>query len=96
VKPPLLDLMLKGLKDAKGDAVTVEENEIVSAFKELASKGFFVEPSSAVAYAAYKKQTSDSKTSEDGNTVIILTGSGLKTMLKPSQVDSMASQYLRF
>lgn len=96
VKPPLLDLMVKGLKDARGDAVTVEENEIVSAFKELAGKGFFVEPSSAVAYAAYKKQTSDSKTSEDGNTVIILTGSGLKTMLKPSQVDSMASQYLRF
>jgi threonine synthase len=96
VKPPLLELMVKGLKDAKGDAVIVEENEIVSAFKELACKGFFVEPSSAVAYAAYRKLGSDKRISEDGNTVIILTGSGLKTMLKPSQVDSMANQYLRF
>jgi threonine synthase len=96
VKPPLLDLMAKGLKDAKGDAVIVEENEIVSAFKELAGKGFFVEPSSAVAYAAYRKQGSAKTVSEDGNTVIILTGSGLKTMLKPFQVDSMANHYLRF
>ena len=56
VNPPLLDLMVKGLKEVEGDAVMVEEDEIMEAFMELARKGFFVEPSSAVAYAAYKKQ----------------------------------------
>ncbi len=94
--PPLLDLMVKALKEAKGDVVMVEEAEIAKAFKELAGKGFFVEPSSAVAYAAYKKQTNSGKAPEDGNTVIVLTGTGLKTALKPTQVDSLTSTYKRF
>ncbi|NWG11785.1 pyridoxal-phosphate dependent enzyme [Candidatus Bathyarchaeota archaeon] len=81
--PPLLDIMVKDLKETKGDAVIVEENEIFDAFKELARKGFFVEPSSAVAYAAYEKQLQNRKVAKDKRTVIILTGAGLKTSLKP-------------
>lgn len=83
VNPPLLGLMVKSLREANGDSVVVEEDGILSAFKELARKGFFVEPSSAVAYAAYKKQLKNKETSKDDKTVIILTGMGLKTMLKP-------------
>jgi threonine synthase len=82
VNPPLLDLMTEGLKDAKGEAVMVEEDEILSAFAELATKGFFVEPSSAVAYAAYRKQLIARKSSENSSAVVVLTGNGLKTMLK--------------
>jgi threonine synthase len=81
--PPLLKLMVERLKEVNGDAVMVSENEILEAFKELAKKGFFVEPSSAVAYAAYKKQLKDGKTPEDGHATIILTGTGLKTTLRP-------------
>jgi len=84
VNPPLLDLMIKQLKEAKGDAVMVEEDEIRDAFKELARKGFFVEPSSAVAYAGYRKQLELKEASKKDQTVIVLTGSGLKTTLKPS------------
>jgi threonine synthase len=94
--PPLLDLMTKALREAEGNTVTVEETEIARAFQELAHKGFFVEPSSAVAYAAYKKQTNSGKMPEEGNTVIVLTGTGLKTSLKPAQIDSLTSQYKRF
>lgn len=83
VNPPLLDVMVKNLKEADGDAVLVEENEIASAFLELARKGFFVEPSSAVAYAAYKKQLKSGEASEGSNTVVVLVGTGLKTALKP-------------
>jgi threonine synthase len=83
VNPPLLDLMVKNLKKANGDAVIVEEGGILNAFKELARLGFFVEPSSAVAYAAYKKQLKNKNVSKDDKTVIILTGMGLKTALKP-------------
>lgn len=83
VNPPLLDIMVKDLKEAKGDVIIVEEDEILDAFKELARKGFFVEPSSAVAYAAYKKQLQNRKVQKDDRTVIILTGTGLKTLLKP-------------
>ena len=83
VNPPLLGFMVKHLREADGDAVLVEEDEIFNAFIELARKGFFVEPSSAVAYAAYKKQLKNKEASKDDKTVIILTGMGLKTILKP-------------
>jgi len=82
VNPPLLELMAKNLREVKGGAVMVEEEEILEAFKELAMKGFFVEPSSAVAYAAYTKQVMNKETSSDSNVVIILTGTGLKTTLR--------------
>jgi threonine synthase len=75
--------MVKRLREANGDAVMVKEDEIFNAFMELARKGFFVEPSSAVAYAAYKKQLKNKEASKGDKAVIILTGTGLKTMLKP-------------
>jgi threonine synthase len=76
--------MVKNLREADGDAVMVEEDEIFNAFRELARKGFFVEPSSAVAYAAYKKQLKNKDISKDDEAIIVLTGMGLKTMLKPN------------
>jgi threonine synthase len=81
--PPLLDLMVKNLKEAQGDAVIVEEPEIMEAFRELAQKGFFVEPSSAVAYAGYKKQLKRGEIQKEAPAVLVLTGMGLKTTLKP-------------
>jgi threonine synthase len=83
VKPPLLEIMVKKLREADGDAVMVSEDEISEAFMELAGKGFFVEPSSAVAYAAYKKQLLNREISKKDWVVIVLTGMGLKTTLKP-------------
>ncbi len=82
--PPLLELMVKSLREADGEAVIVEEEEIHQAFRELAKKGFFVEPSSAVAYAAYQKQLRVEAKARKEKTVIILTGTGLKTSIKPS------------
>jgi threonine synthase len=78
VDPPLLDLMVKNLKKADGEAVMVEEEEIVEAFRELARRGFYAEPSSAVAYAGYKKQVENKEVSIKSNAAIVLTGSGLK------------------
>lgn len=77
--PPLLGIMTEQLKNAQGDAMIVKENEILLSFKELAQKGFFVEPSSAVAFAAYKKQIKDRFMQQDEKTVVVLTGTGLKT-----------------
>jgi len=83
VNPPLLELMNKKLKEVDGDAVIVEEDEIIESFRSLARNGFFVEPSSAVAYAAYKKQLQNRKISVNAKAVILLTGIGLKTSLTP-------------
>jgi threonine synthase len=74
--------MVKGLKDVKGDSVMVDEEEIMQAFTELAKKGFFVEPSSAVAYAGYKKELGE-ETSRSGKFAIVLTGNRLKTNMNP-------------
>lgn len=79
VDPPLLELMVKNLKKVDGDAVIVEEEEILEAFRELAGRGFYVEPSSAVAYAGYKKQVKNKEVSVDSSAAIVLTGAGLKT-----------------
>ncbi|MEM2226172.1 MAG: pyridoxal-phosphate dependent enzyme [Candidatus Bathyarchaeia archaeon] len=83
--PPLLDLMAEGLRDAGGDAEIVSEGQIFEAFVELASKGFFVEPSSAVAYAAYKKRLESGGAPRGERTLIVLTGSGLKSELGPAR-----------
>lgn len=83
VKPPLLDMMVKRLKEVKGDAIMVGEDEIIEAFLELARSGFFVEPSSAVAFAGYKKQLRTNVISKENKVVIVLTGNGLKTTVKP-------------
>lgn len=82
--PPLLELMNRKLRAVGGDAEIIEENEILQAFKELANAGFYVEPSSAVAYAAYQKQLQTGEVARGEKTVVILTGIGLKTTLKPS------------
>lgn len=79
VDPPLLELMVKNLKKVDGDAVIVEEEEILEAFRELARRGFYVEPSSAVAYAGYKKQVKNKEVSISSSAAIVLTGAGLKT-----------------
>ena len=79
VDPPLLGLMVKNLKKVDGDAVMVDEEEIVEAFRELAAKGFYVEPSSSVAYAGYKKQVEKREVPLKSNAAIVLTGAGLKT-----------------
>ena len=83
VHPPLLDVMVERLRAVNGESVMVEEQEIIEAFRKLAQNGFFVEPSSAVAYAAYSKELKDRKPRTSDKVVIILTGSGLKTTLSP-------------
>lgn len=82
--PPFLELMVKELRAVGGDVVIVEEGEILQAFKKLAGEGFFVEPSSAVAYAAYRKQLQTGEVARGEKNLVVLTGMGLKTALKPN------------
>jgi threonine synthase len=76
--------MVERLEHADGDAMIVTEDEILTAFNKLTRSGFFVEPSSAVAYAGYLKCLKSKKVSASDKTLLVLTGTGLKTMLKPS------------
>lgn len=67
--------ILNHLQRSRGKIVKISEPEIMNSYFKLGSKGFFVEPTSALAWAAMKDQW---ETLPDP-IVLILTGSGLKT-----------------
>ncbi|AWR97847.1 pyridoxal-phosphate dependent enzyme [Acidianus sulfidivorans JP7] len=56
-----------------GDCIVVSDEEIISAWKDLARKGILVEYSSATTLAAYYKN-------KEEKSILVLTGSGLKSI----------------
>ena len=75
--PPLLDIMERECKRVDAECVAIREDEIVESWRELSKKGYYVEPSSAVAYAA-KKRYYEQRRLDGKKQVTILTGCGLK------------------
>jgi threonine synthase len=59
--------------------VAVPEAAILPAMHALARRGFFVEPSSAVAGAGYERLLAGGTITAEQETVIVLTGNGLKS-----------------
>ncbi|MBM5805631.1 MAG: pyridoxal-phosphate dependent enzyme [Candidatus Verstraetearchaeota archaeon] len=74
--PPRKEEILQAIKSTGGDAFTVSDPEIAAATKELYGLGILAEPSSATAYAAYKKN----REALGGRIIIPVTGTGLKTI----------------
>lgn len=68
--------LLQAVRESNGTCVMVDEDEIRGAQQEMASKGFYIEPTSATAIAALKHIIHLIK--PDDTVVIPLTGSGLK------------------
>ena len=79
IKRPLrLTQMLDALRDSNGGTVAVSEEEIVQSSKELAATGLYVEPTCALGAAGFSQLISDGQIDGDDETVVILTGTGLK------------------
>ena len=77
-------LALKNLKSYGGHCITLTDEEILSAQKDLSSScGLFSEPAAAAAYAGFTKQ----KQNLDSNStcVVLLTGNGLKDINSASK-----------
>ncbi len=70
--------ILKIVYENKFLVMAVKEEEILDAQKELANFGLFVEPTSSVSYAGYKKFKINNK--KVIKPLIVLTGSGLKSI----------------
>ena len=70
--------MISALRETNGGSVAVTEAEIVEALRQLCRGGLFVEPTSAVAAAAYTILTEHGIISGCDTTVVLLSGSGLK------------------
>ncbi|MBC7113597.1 MAG: pyridoxal-phosphate dependent enzyme [Candidatus Methanomethyliales bacterium] len=79
-EPPRKDEILNVIRKTHGDALTVNDDEIVEALKQLYKRGVIVEPTSATAYAAFKKL-------EGLKDVLIpMTGTGIKTIDRISSI----------
>ncbi|MCS7097473.1 MAG: pyridoxal-phosphate dependent enzyme [Candidatus Methanomethyliaceae archaeon] len=72
--PPRKDEILSVIRATSGDVFIVNNNEIMGALKFLYRKGIIVEPTSATAYAAFRK------TRGLGKVLIPMTGTGIKTI----------------
>ena len=79
IKRPIRLLeMLRCLRESNGATVAIGEQEIVDASLMLARQGLYVEPTSAHAAAAFSRLIQSELISEADETVIVLTGTGLK------------------
>ncbi|KGR79912.1 pyridoxal-5'-phosphate-dependent protein subunit beta [Ureibacillus manganicus DSM 26584] len=71
--------ILKAVRETNGDIITITDEETMQARKELALKGFYVEITSAVNYAAYSKYVAKYPELIDQKVVLPLCGAGIKS-----------------
>jgi threonine synthase len=77
--PPAGNAVLKMVRDHRGLIVSVSDEEMISAQRELAAtEGLFCQPESAVTLAALTELRRRNRIPEDSRTVLVLTGGGLK------------------
>lgn len=77
----------RAIRRCNGSAVAVSEQQIRQSVRTLAARGLYAEPTSAVAAAALDCFIGDGTITPDQTTVIVLTGSGLKS------TDTMAALF---
>lgn len=78
-RPIRLVEMLDALTETGGGTIAVDENEIIEASLALARQGLYVEPTCAHAAAGLSRLVESGHISTAERTVVILTGTGLKT-----------------
>ncbi|MBI4277735.1 MAG: threonine synthase [Armatimonadetes bacterium] len=74
--------ILEAVRATDGAVVTVTEDEIVRALRLLARRGMFVEPTAAAAPAAADRLLREGRLRAADETVVVLTGNGLKAWEK--------------
>jgi threonine synthase len=77
--PVRLPETVEALRRCDGAAVAVPEQQIHDAVRAIAARGLYAEPTCAVAVAALDHFIADGTITRDQTTVVVLTGSGLKS-----------------
>jgi threonine synthase len=77
-RPIRLREVLGTLRETRGGAVTLTEQEIGGATLDLARIGIYAEPTSAQAAAAFAKLLATGTITPEQTTVLVMTGTGLK------------------
>jgi threonine synthase len=80
-EPPAGNLALKWIRESGGGFVAVTDTEILRAQKDLAElEGIFADPASATVLAGLVKLARREGVRFRGDSVLVITGSGLKSM----------------
>jgi threonine synthase len=73
-------LALKAIRASRGTAVTVTDEEMLSAIPLLAQKGgIYTKPAGVAALAGLKKLVKERKVSKSDRVLVIISGSGRET-----------------
>lgn len=83
-RPVRGDAVAAAVRNSGGRGVSVTEEQISTGCRRLCGLGLFAEPTSAVAAAAFDKLLRDGTIAPTEDTVVILTGTALKSMEKMS------------
>lgn len=76
------DEVLQFVKEVNGAFLSVKETDIKSALFEMGKKGFYIEPTSATAFAGLKQLMNRQMIDSNDKTVVIVSGNGLKATTK--------------
>ena len=74
------------VRSTVGALVAVTEEEIKAALKTVCAKGIYIEPTSAIAFAAFEKLIDRGSIGKNENTVVIASGNGLKAATAVNEV----------
>lgn len=85
-QPTRLREVVRAVRRSAGAIAAVGEEEIVSALGALARMGFYVEPTCAAAGAGLTQLLASGAISSEETTVVVLTGSGLKSSERIGQL----------
>jgi threonine synthase len=78
-QPVRLPELLQAIRESGGHTVALTEEQITAAVRQLASTGLYVEPTCATAAAAIQILTKSGAIKAHETTVVLLTGTGLKS-----------------
>jgi len=92
-KPTRMREVLAPVRASGGEIVAVSEDEIVRALAALARKGLYVEPTSAAAAAGLSQLIARGVIKKGENTVLVLTGSGLKASETIGKLLKLAARF---
>ena len=85
-QPTRLREVLRAVRGSGGAIAAVSEDEIVAALRTLARMGLYVEPTCAAAAAGLTQWLASGTIRRDETTVLVLTGSGLKSSERIGQL----------
>ncbi len=84
------DKALRALRETEGFAITVSDDEILTAIRDLAQReGIFAEPAAAAALAGLRKALATEQVGPEADMVAMVTGHGLKD---PGALDPLIEQ----